>query len=136
MIFKGVVNTDVDHKWATYIWICISGGYLCITGLLWVCDVDCRASLTMTVLRLAMTTFPASGTLPPMGYGSQRTVLLFKCAACAVVLSFAGVARSYGGACCLCEAVRPWHSMPVTPRNLCNSARFAGWIAASLCSSQ
>ena len=35
-------------------------------------------------------------TLPPMGYGSQRAVLLFKCAACAVVLAFAGVARSYG----------------------------------------
>ena len=30
-----------------------------------------------------------------MGYGSQRAVLLFKCAACAVVLAFAGVARSY-----------------------------------------
>ena len=53
-----------------------------------------------------------------MGYGSQRAVLLFKCAACAVVLSFAGVARSYGGACCLCEAVRPWQSMFVTPRGL------------------
>ena len=132
----------------------------------------------MTVLRLAMTTFPVSGTLPPMSYGSQRAVLLFKCAACAVVLAVAGMARSYGGACCLCEAVRPWQSMPVTPRgvlqnrmackvdcrvamllamtlgalattilkpwqsmfviprNLCNSARFAGWIAASLCSSQ
>ena len=106
--------------------------------------MDCRAALAMTVLRLAMTkmgvrltiNFSYSGTLPPMSYGSQRAVLLFKCAACAVVLSFAGVARSYGGACCLCEAVRPWQSMPVTPRNLCNSARFAGWIAASLCSSQ
>lgn len=53
-----------------------------------------------------------------MGYGSQRAVLLFKCAACAVVLSFAGVARSYGGACCLCEAVRPWQSMSVTPRGV------------------
>ena len=57
------------------------------------------------------------------------------CRVCGGV-SFAGVARSYGGACCLCEAVRPWQSMPVTPRNLCNSAWFAGWIAASLCSSQ
>ena len=98
--------------------------------------MDCRAALTMTVLRLAMTTFPVLGTLPPMGYGSQRAVLLFKCAACAVVLAVAGVARSYGSACCLCEAVRPWQSMFVTPRNLCNSARFAGWIAASLRFSQ
>jgi len=31
-----------------------------------------------------------------MGYGSQRAVLLFKCAACAVVLAFSGMARSYG----------------------------------------
>ena len=53
-----------------------------------------------------------------MSYGSQRAVLRFKCAACAVVLSFAGVARSYGGACCLCEAVRPWQSMFVTPRGV------------------
>ena len=88
--------------------------------------MDCRAALAMTVLRLAMTKmgvrltiiFFYSGTLPPMSYGSQRAVLLFKCAACAVVLSFAGVARSYGGACCLCEAVRPWQSMFVTPRGL------------------
>ena len=101
-----------------------------------------------------------------MGYGSQRAVLLFKCAACAVVLAvagmarscgtgvacaaFAGMARSYraglacvavagvarscraglacaavagvarscGGLCCLCEAVRPWQSMFVTPRGV------------------
>lgn len=69
-----------------------------------------------------------------MGYGSQRAVLLFKCAACAVVLAVAGVARSYGtdvagvtfagvarscgGLCCLCEAVRPWQSMLVTPRGV------------------
>lgn len=53
-----------------------------------------------------------------MGYGSQRAVLLFKCAACAVVLAVAGMARSCGVLCCLCEAVRPWQSMLVTPRGV------------------
>lgn len=37
-----------------------------------------------------------------MSYGSQRAVLLFKCAACAVVLAVAGVARSCGtGVACV-----------------------------------
>ena len=60
------------------------------------CHVAARLALTVCVLQ-----WRRLGTLPPIGYGSQRAVLLFKCAACAVVLAFAGMARSYraGVAC-------------------------------------